>query len=76
MGIKKDYADQDDDKPDAKSDSWESVANSGPESVTGDNCLTCSDTEDAAVKSVCKKFHEKVWDSCNPTKQASWRMHS
>ena len=49
--VSEDMADQDDDESHSESDSWESITDSGPESVTGDNCLTCSDTEDAAVMS-------------------------
>ena len=32
------------------------IADSGPETVARDDCLTCLDTEDAAVNSVYKKF--------------------
>ena len=73
MGVSKDYADQDDDKSDSESDSWERITDPGPESVTGDDCLTCSDTTDAAIKSVHKKFHKKVWASCSPTKPGLWK---
>ena len=40
---------QHDAESDSESDSWSGVAESGPESVTKDDYLTCSDTEDAAV---------------------------
>ena len=59
VGVSKDDTNQDDDKSSSKSDSWESIADSGPESVTGDDCLTCSDTKDAAVKSAHKKICKK-----------------
>ena len=60
MDVSKDDTDQDDDESNSESDSWESIANSGPESVTGDDCLTCLDTKDATVRSACKKFCKKV----------------
>ena len=47
------------DEPNSDSDSWESAADSGSKSVTGD-CLTCQDTKETAVKSAHKKFHEQV----------------
>ena len=50
-----------------------SAANSDQESVTGD-CLTCSDTEEATVKSTHKKFHKKVWASCRLTRQGLQKM--
>ena len=42
-------------KPNWDRESWMSTAGSNQESATGD-CLSCSDTEEAAVKSACKKF--------------------
>ena len=73
VGISEDDANQDDDESDSDSDSQESTANSSPESATGDDCCTCSDTEEAIVKSTCKKFQKKTWVSCSPTKQGLWR---
>ena len=60
VGVSKDNTNQYDDKSNSESDSWESVTNSGPQSVTGDDCLTCSNTEKAVVKSACKKFWKMV----------------
>ena len=71
--MSEDDVDQDDDESDSESDSWESVTDSSPESVSGDDCFTCSDTEDATVNSACKKFHQKVWAFCSPTKQGLWK---
>ena len=59
MGVSKDDINPGGDEPNPDSDSLESAADSGHESATGD-CLTCSDTEEAAVKSAHKKFHEQV----------------
>ena len=50
MVMSKYKAIQGDDKSDSESDFWKSVTDSGLESATGDECLTCSDTEEAAVK--------------------------
>ena len=50
-----------------------STANSDQKSVTGD-CLTCSDTEETAVKSTCKKFCKKVWTSCSLIRQGLWKI--
>ena len=40
---------------------------------SGDDCLTCLDTEDATVKLAHKKFCKKVWVFCGPTKQILWK---
>ena len=64
---------QNDDESDSKSDLQESIADSDPELVTGDDCLMCSDTKDAAVKSANKTFCRKVWASCSLTKQGIWK---
>ena len=45
---------------------------SHPESPTGDY-LTCSDTEQASVKSAHKQFCKKVLASCSPAKQGLWK---
>ena len=73
MGASKDDADQNNAKSDSGSDLWVSIADSIPELVTGENCLTCSDTEDVTVKLAQKKFHKKVQASCGPTKQGLWK---
>ena len=41
--------------------------------MTGDDCLTYSDTEDMAVKSAWKKLCKKIWDTCGPTRQGLWK---
>ena len=41
-------------------ETYESAADSSPDSVTGDDCLSCLDTEEAIVKSAHKKIHQKV----------------
>ena len=56
---------------DSSSDLQESVADSGPESATGE-CLTYSDTEEVAVNSAHKKFWKKVWASGSITKGCFW----
>ena len=76
MDISEDDTNQGANESDTDSDSWESAADFGPESATGDNCLSCLDTEEAIVKSTHKRFHEKVWASCSPAKQGLWRMPS
>ena len=55
------------------SESWMITTNSHQESATGD-CLTYSDTEEAAVKPAHKKFHKKVWASCRLARQNLWKM--
>ena len=62
-GISEDKADQSIEEPELGSESQTSTTDSDQESVTGD-CLTCSDTEVASVKSAHKKFHKKVLASC------------
>ena len=52
---------------DSSSDLQESAADSGPESATRE-CLTCSDTKEAAINSAHKKFQKKVQASCNIAK--------
>ena len=64
-------ADHSGDESDLSSDLQESAADSGPKSATGD-CLTCSDTKEAAVNSAHKKFCKKVWASCNITQGCLW----
>ena len=76
VDVNEDNANQDGDKCDSQSDSWEGIADSSPELVTGDNCLTCSDTKDEAVKSACKKFHKRCGPLIVPLSRASGRMHS
>ena len=71
--VSEDATDQDDDESDSETNSKESGTNSHPDSVTGDDCLTCSDTKDAAVKSAQKKFCKKVWASCSLTEQGLWK---
>ena len=56
---------------DSDSNSWGSAADSGPKSVSRD-CLTCSDTEEVAVISTCKKFQKKVQAFCSITKGCLW----
>ena len=73
MSVSEDNADQDDDESDSETDLWESIIDSSAKSVTGDDCLTCSATEDTAVKSAHKKFHKKVMASCSPAKQGLWK---
>ena len=73
MGASEDDTDTDNKESDSETDLQESITGSSPESATGDDCLTCLDTEDATVKSACKKFHERVWASCSPTKQGLWK---
>ena len=46
-------------------------ADSSPESTTGD-CLTCSDTEEAAIHSCHKKFWKKVQASHSISKGCLW----
>ena len=72
VAVRKDNANQGGDESDSDSDSLESAANSIPESATGD-CLSCSDTKQAAVKSAHKKFHKKVWASCSLAKWDLWK---
>ena len=72
IGVSKDNANLGGDESDSDSDSQESTANSSPESATED-CLTCLDTKEAAVKSTCKKFCKKVWASCSLTKWGLWK---
>ena len=73
LGVSEDDTNQDDDKSNSESDSWESIIDSGPKSVTGEDCPTCSDTEDVAVKSVHKKLYKKIHASCSPAKQGLWK---
>ena len=72
MGVSEDDADQGGDESDSDSDLQESATDSSPESATGD-CLTCSDTEEAAVTFAHKKFHKKLWAYCSPAKQGLYR---
>ena len=46
---------------DSSSDSQESADDSGPKLATG-VCLTCLETEEAAVNSVCKNVPEESTD--------------
>ena len=55
--ISEDEADQGIEESDLDSESWLSATNCDQGSVTGD-CLMCLDTEKAALKSACKKFHK------------------
>ena len=55
VSVSKEDANQVDDESNSDSDSEDSVANFGLESAAGDDCLTCLDTKEAAVKSTCKK---------------------
>ena len=76
MGASEDEADQNDDEPNSETDSWESATNSSPKSATRDDCLMCSDTKDAAVKSAHKKFCKRCRPPVVPLSRASRRMHS
>ena len=69
--VSKDDADQSGNETDSSSDLQESAADSGLKSATRD-CLMCSDTEEAAVNSACKKFWKKVQVSCNIAKGYLW----
>ena len=73
VGVSEDEGMQDEDESDSASHSWESITNSCPESAVGHDSLTCSDTEEAAVKSACKRFCKKVWALCSPSKQGIWK---
>ena len=73
MGVGEDDMNQDDNKSDSESDLQKSIANSSPESLNENDCLMCSDTEDAAIKSAHKKLPKNVWASCSPTKQGLWK---
>ena len=44
-----------------------------PESATGDDCPTCLETDDMAVRSIHKRFCKKVQASCSPSKQEPWK---
>ena len=55
MSVSKDNTGQDDDESDSETDLWESIADSGPESVTGDDCLTCAQTYQWCSSKVCPK---------------------
>ena len=66
-----DDADQSGKESDSSSGLQESVADSGPESATGD-CLTCSDTEEVAVNSAHKKVWKRVWASCCIAEGCLW----
>ena len=71
--MSEDEAIQEDDVSDSESDPRENITDTGPKSAMGDDSLTCSDTEEAVVKSACKKFCIKVWASCSPGKQGIWK---
>ena len=58
-GISEDEANQGVQEPDSGSELQMSATDSDQNSVTGD-CLNCSGTEEAVVKSAYKKFHTKV----------------
>ena len=73
VGVSENNTDQSGDESESNQESWESIADSNLESVTGE-CLTCSDTEEAAVKSTCQKFHKKVWALCRLTRQSLWTV--
>ena len=48
LGVSEEDTNQGDKESDSYSDSRESTADSSPESTAGDDCLICSDTEEAA----------------------------
>ena len=73
VGVSEEDVIQDNDKSDSESNSQESITNSGPESAMGDDCLTCSDTKEAAVRLACKRFCKKMWAICSPPKQGICR---
>ena len=58
-----DDANQSGDESNSSSDLLESAADSGPKTATV-NCPMCSDTEEAAINSACKKLQKKAWASC------------
>ena len=70
MGVSEDDADQ---NSNSENNSQDTITDSSPKSVMGDDCLTCWDTEDAAVKLAHEEFHKKVWASCGPTNQGLWK---
>ena len=59
IGIKVELIDDGDHRSNVNAGSAPPVARCYSESVTGDDYLMCSDTEDAAVKSAHKKIHMK-----------------
>ena len=71
--ISEDKANQGIEKPKSGSKSQTSTADSNQESVTGD-CLSCSDTEEAAVKSSHKNFCKKVQASCRLARWGLWKV--
>ena len=73
MRLSEGNANQSNAKSNPERDWWVSITDPGPESVTWDNCLTCLDTEDAAVKSPHKMFCKKVTASCGPAKHGLWK---
>ena len=73
VGISENDTDQSGDESESDCESWESISDSNLESTTGD-CLTCSDTEEAAVRSACQKFCKKVQASCRLVRQSLWKV--
>ena len=73
VGVSEDEAIHDDDESDSENGLRESITDYGPESSMGDDCLTCSDTKEAAVRSACKRFCKKVQALCSPGKQGIWK---
>ena len=58
---------------DLDGESQTSTTDSDQESVTGD-CLTCSDTEEAAVKIAHKTFYKKVQASYRLSRWGLWKV--
>ena len=52
-------------------ESRENTANSNLE-LASVNCLTFSDTEEVAVRTVPKRFQKKVWASCSIARGCLW----
>ena len=61
------------DKSESDRESQESIADSNLESANG-VCLSCSDTEEAAVRYAHQKFCKKVWTSCRLTRWSLWKV--
>ena len=52
-------------------ESRENAADSDLELASGD-CLTCSDTEEPAIRMAWKRFHKRVWACCSITRGCLW----
>ena len=73
LGVSESNTDQSGNESDSDSKSQETAINFDSESGTGD-CLTCSDTEEAAFKSAYQKFHKKAWASWRLIRQGLWKV--